>query len=137
MTVTPGDGMPQQVSGIQEVLDIIEARRFKQPSSYEKYAPSPGELNTLIAKLREHDKHANGPVRCYIGNYDGSDWLLGFGSADREDGTGGDIVITTDRVRTSEIRGDAIDDAECYVTLRNNLPRIIGALEKLLARETV
>ena len=40
--------------------------------------------------------------------------------------------VTTDHVHCSEMRGDALDDARVYVTVRNNLPGIIAALEEVL-----
>lgn len=130
----------QKVGSFQEVLDIIEARQFKQPPSYrERYAPTDGQINALIAKLREADNRANMPLRVLQEKYDGQDWFVAsFGTASREPfegkpGLEADIFVTTDHVHASEMRGDALDDAECYVLMRNHLPLIIAALEELFA----
>jgi len=92
------------------------------------YQLSDGELDLLLASLMEHDAHANYPVRCYVGKYDGDDWLLAFGESQEH----GEVQVSTDRVHCSQVRGDAWDDAQAYVGLRNNLPSIIASLEELL-----
>lgn len=127
-------------TAVQVALAIIEARRFKQPGSYRQALGdiTPGALNTLIAELREADGAGNYPLKVALGKYDGEDWLIGdFGlvSRDAQAERGpleADVHVTTDRVHASEIRGDALCDAEAYVTVRNHLPIIIAALEELL-----
>lgn len=130
-----------QRAGVQIALAILEARRFKQPGSYRAAMGevSDGLLNTLVAELREADGEGNYPVKVALGKYDGEDWLVAdFGAVSRDAQCAGgaieaDVHVTTDRVHASEIRGDALCDAECYVVVRNHLPTIIAALEELLA----
>jgi hypothetical protein len=94
------------------------------------------ELAALIGTLRQHDQAANYPVRMDLGEYAGDDWLLGFGSSDR-DGKFVNVTIQTDRVHGSDMTGDAIDDAAAYVYLRNNLPVVVSALEELLVHRMI
>lgn len=127
-------------TAVQVALAIIEARRFKQPGCYREALGdvSDGALNTLVAELREADAEGNYPVKVALGKYDGEDWLIAdFGLVSRDAATEGGTLesqayVTTDQVHASEVRGDALCDAECYVTVRNHLPTIIAALEELL-----
>lgn len=138
-TSTPGSpvaGAPV-ATAVQFVLDTIRERTYRQPETYVAYRLSDGELNLLVAALEDAEAHSNFPVQVKVGRDDGQDWLLAMGRVDRdaqcEGGEQrGDVFITTDRVHCSEVRGDALCDAEAYVTLRNNLPGIIASLEELL-----
>jgi hypothetical protein len=131
--------MSPQPSGLQIALSIIEERRFKAPESYaNRYRLSDAQLDALIATLREHESCSNAPlmlVRTASTVFD--NWLLGtyercaFEGKPAESDT---LWVTTDHVHCSELRGDAKDDGEAWVALRNNLPRILGALEELLMR---
>jgi hypothetical protein len=94
----------------------------------------PGELDQFVACMVEHHDNANYPVKVDL-NYDGDNWLLGWGVDADEVGNDVEVYVTTDRVRCSEIRGCALEDAECYVFLRNALPQIIHELKRLLAYE--
>lgn len=129
------------VAGVQGVLEVIESRRYKVPQVWrEAYGtPTDGQLDKLIAALRDADNRGNYPLKVERDEYKGDNWLVssirfapmsGFGNNHK----GIPVYVTTDRVRCSEIRGDAEDDAECFVAVRNNLPTIIAALEELLER---
>ena len=137
---TPTAGNPEtevQSVGMQFALETIQERQFKQPETYLNFRLSDGELDLLLSTLRDHDRSANYPVRWYLGKCNGDDWLLSFGDVNRRaEGTSGPVhgrvTITTDHVHASEMRGDALDDAQCYVALRNNLPCVLASLEELL-----
>lgn len=128
-------------AGLQVALAIAEARRFHQPGSYRAALGdiSPAALDALIVELRDHDAQGNYPLRVELGEHAGDDWLIArFGTVSRGASAHGpaleaDVQVTTDRVHCSELRGDALWDAECHVALRNHLPVIIAALEELLA----
>jgi hypothetical protein len=89
----------------------------------------PGELDQLIAKLAYHHDNSNYPLIIQRGDYDGHNWLMCWGNGADDKG---EVWVTTDHVRCSEIVGFAEDDAEAYVFLRNNLPIIISELRRLL-----
>ena len=112
-------------------MDLLRSRQYQRHDSYAQYRLSNGELNLLAAELEELDSQANFPVKLVVGKDPGDDWHLAYGYYCRE-GEEGEVHVTTDHVHCSEIRGDALDDARVYVTVRNNLPGIIAALEELL-----
>lgn len=118
---------------LQTVLGVIESRQFRAPASYAKDCRiSDSTLDQLAAELREHDANSNAPIKLVTGSFEKAieNWCLGRYTRDGEDA---EAWITTDRVHASEMRGDALCDAEAWVCLRNNLALIIGALEELLA----
>lgn len=121
-------------------LGILGERAYKRPADFSRYRLSDGELDQLTARLRDVEAEANMPLQVVTGKYDGENWLTAsFGHCSRDaQCVGGvveaDVYVTTDRVHCSEIRGDALDDATAYVTMRNALPGIIAALEELLRR---
>lgn len=125
-------------AALQHVLGVIESRTHKPLDTFERYRPSDGQLNALIARLREAEDNSNTPLKVvYEKDKVFDNWLLGTyerGEHNGQPAEWGDIWVTTDRVHASEVRGDAKDDAEAWVTMRNNLPIIIAGLEELLAR---
>ena len=136
---TAGEPDHALAAGLQFALATIRERTYHRPVSYfPRYRLSDGELDLLASTLQDADAHANFPVQVKLGGAeDGSDWLLAHGHVERgPEVVGGavcaDVYVTTDHVHCSEMRGDALDDAECYVTLRNNLPGVLAALEELL-----
>lgn len=123
-------------TAFQAVLDIIEERQFHAPASYrDRYFTmlTDGKVDEMAAKFRDLEERANAPVMVQLDPDKVHDnWLLAFGGCVR-DGKDIEVTVTTDHVHASQMRGDALDDAECYVALRNNLPLVIAALEELLA----
>lgn len=137
-TPEPTAGNPeagQRQVFLQTVLETLRERQFKQPVSYyPRFRVSDGELDLLAATLRDADREANYPVKLVIGKDPGDHWHLAYGYTEgRPAGApAGEVHVTTDYVHCSELRGDALDDARAYVTLRNNTPSILACLEELL-----
>lgn len=84
----------------------------------------------LLDRLRDlHDTLSTGPWKADINENIGENWLIatmGYSNLDEQT-----YILTSDRVRASEMDGDAKTDAEGLAELRNMLPRIIEALEHI------
>lgn len=133
------DGIAHTALGLRLALETLQERAYRRPATFAAYRLSDGALDQLCARLRDYEAEANMPLQVQLGKYDGENWLVAsFGHVSRDaQCVGGavedDVHVTTDQVHCSEVRGDALSDAECYVGLRNALPGILASLEELLA----
>lgn len=84
-------------------------------------------LLELARALKEAgDRVSTGPWRSNTADKMGEDWLIGSFGCDEERG---DMILTTDHVRASEMDGDgAAADVEFIVLCRNNIGQIVDAL---------
>lgn len=71
------------------------------------------------------------PWKANTADKTGEDWLIGSLGNSNEDGQ--DWIVTTDRVRASELDGDAKFDAALIVAAVNALPALLDELEALRA----
>ena len=86
---------------------------------------STDELERLLAEA------TNRPWKMNTADKTGEDWLIASLGNSNEDGF--DYIVTTDRVRASELDGDAKADAALIVAAVNALPELV-ALRKEVGR---
>ncbi len=71
---------------------------------------------------------STGPWKVTIGDYDGEDWIVAACGPDPEDGK--DRNVTTDRVRASELRGDAANDADFIAHARVDVLALVAEVRR-------
>lgn len=81
------------------------------------------ELKKLLAEA------TNRPWKMNTADKTGEDWLIASLGNSNEDGL--DYIVTTDRVRASELDGDAKADAALICAAVNALPELLAENEKL------
>jgi hypothetical protein len=101
------------------------------PGYRQRVVPTNTELAEIGRRLARIHHDSNYPLRLVVGDYDGSDWLIGTGAHSETDE---DVYVTTDRVRGSDLCGGAEDDAAAFVYLRNVAPTLIAVVAELAMR---
>jgi uncharacterized small protein (DUF1192 family) len=116
----------------QTIADIELARRMLniQRQAWSNSAMTDEELQVIRAR---YEAATPGPWRVEHGRYSGADWLIGSLGTGYFDNGMHFVHITTNRVRASELYGNASVDAEFIAHAREDIPALLAEVERLRA----